>query len=324
LDEAEVEAEAVRAAAPVEAAEDIFGAVVPPDFDGKWLCTKVEGDMGTLMYDMGVSMARRSMARAGSYGVGTTVQSLKRAGAVLKITTTPPNATVLHQLDGTEYEAEVLGQNAMNVMTHTATSITLTSRLLNGDGGFVSERYFDGELMCVRLHKVGKEEGAVVLVFEKQLTEEKPPVEEASIETTAAQVPVEGVQSDATLFAISCYVNPADGKRSILKSPSGRGISTDGFVLVGNEFTEEDCTEYFFVMLDFIPNPEQAVGVSDAKTAAVPYRHADFPWPEERFHAYKAEQQPKMAAAGLEWGYGDVSLRLDLVAKEAGTIKLSE
>lgn len=138
----------------------------PPDFSGQWKCTKLDGDMATLMYDLGIGLAKRTMAKGMSYGVGSQTQTIELKGDVMHIHTLPMDTKSEHQLNGKEYEAEVMGVPSKNKCTYTADCITLMST--SGQLTTVSKRYMEGGCMTVEIYLESKPANVTKRYFTKE------------------------------------------------------------------------------------------------------------------------------------------------------------
>jgi hypothetical protein len=52
----------------------------PPDFSGRWLLERIDGDMESLLFDAGFNWALRKIAKGMKYGIGKAVQDIQQDG----------------------------------------------------------------------------------------------------------------------------------------------------------------------------------------------------------------------------------------------------
>ena len=126
-----------------------------PDFNGTWVCSRVEGDWENFLQERGTPWAMRKVAKGLGYGVGKQTQIIVQDGDELEIVnhtaTCPPRQDrSFIKADGSE--KEVFDPDGLNYMQRTRwDGKVLRSEQVTGEGGqppVILQRFMQGHEMC--------------------------------------------------------------------------------------------------------------------------------------------------------------------------------
>lgn len=80
-----------------------------PDFTGKWVLARIEGNMEELLVDLGVGFLKRRLGRAVNYGIGAFREEISQKGSErLLVSSVTPICTITnnYRIDGSEQDAK--------------------------------------------------------------------------------------------------------------------------------------------------------------------------------------------------------------------------
>jgi len=104
--------EVTASISPSAPSAEAKGPAAKPDFSGKWLLTRVEGDWEAFLVEVGFGFMKRSLMRAAGYGAGKLTEEIIQQGSCegchLTVISTSPMGTVenAYSVNGTEQNAK--------------------------------------------------------------------------------------------------------------------------------------------------------------------------------------------------------------------------
>jgi len=123
-----------------------------PDFGGRWLLARNEGDMEALLKEVGLPWVARKAASAMKYGVGQVKSSIMQSQDVITIETVTPMKTFSKTIavDGVEHDMVDDGKSFRTLSRWESNVLVTESRLVKPAKTFpIARRYLDGEEMIV-------------------------------------------------------------------------------------------------------------------------------------------------------------------------------
>eukprot|EP00747_Dinoflagellata_sp_TGD_P022523 gnl/TRDRNA2_/TRDRNA2_129165_c0_seq2.p1 gnl/TRDRNA2_/TRDRNA2_129165_c0~~gnl/TRDRNA2_/TRDRNA2_129165_c0_seq2.p1 ORF type:complete len:254 (+),score=32.59 gnl/TRDRNA2_/TRDRNA2_129165_c0_seq2:53-814(+) len=150
-DNAEMETTADTATSSSAAASG--SSKVSPDFNGRWLCARVVGDMDTFLMDMGLGEALRRVAQDSKYGEGVQVQNVTQSGDLFLIENILKASTssCFRVGAGDQRSTDMEGRPIQLIPSWDGQILHMTSKKFSGDVIVYSQRYLDGDEMVLEL-----------------------------------------------------------------------------------------------------------------------------------------------------------------------------
>lgn len=124
-----------------------------PDFNGSWVLMRVEGDMESLMKELGLPWVARKAAAAAGYGVGKAKAQIKQTDDRIELETITPMKTFnrIFTTDGLEHDEELDGRSLKTIVRWDDSTLVVDARDAKSSKVFpTTRRYMSGADMVVQ------------------------------------------------------------------------------------------------------------------------------------------------------------------------------